>query len=477
MASTELLEALRSLSPQVILLTTALLVLFLKILSESLSNYSHYIGIVGTALALSVFRFVESDVVVSGFVVDQFGLLGTGLLETTLIVVLVYSIPFLRKTQSSPTEWTFLLICATLGLTLLYNTYNLILLFVGLELSSLAFYVLCGYLREDPRSLEASLKYFVLGSVGSAILLLGIALVFVNQRTLVVTEFTGASGRVPVGFLMGLGVVFLGFLFKLSVVPLQFWVPDVYEGAPTPVTAYMSVAVKIGVLGAFIRILSHVLGLGALDLASFLWWASAVTIVFGNLLALVQNSLKRMLAYSSIAHAGYLLLGLVALDVRGYTAILFYLAVYLLMNLLVFGVIGFIESDEDQYQFDDLKGLSETRPVLAASLVLAMVSLVGLPPTGGFMGKLFLFYGVVQAGYSSLAVIAVLGSVVSVAYYFRVIVYSYMKTPVEEDGAVRVRSGFLSTTTVALSALLILYLGISPSFVYNKLFVILEGLK
>jgi len=276
---------------------------------------------------------------------------------------------------------------------------------------------------------------------------------------------------------LSLVLVVLGLLFKLSLVPLHFWVPDVYEGAPTPVTAFMSVAVKIGVLGAIIRMFSSMGGGFGMEWSVLFWWGAVVTILGGNLLALVQENLKRMLAYSSIAHAGYLILGLVTLGTDGYTAILFYLLIYLIMNVLAFGSVSMLAKDDDSYYYSDLRGLSENSPLLAATLAVAMISLTGLPPTAGFMGKLFLFYAVVQAGYPLLAVIAVIGSVISVGYYFQVIVYSYMQEPDEESGFIGLNLGGLSRLTAVLSALAILYLGLNPGALYERIYRILDGLS
>lgn len=451
--------------------------LLLKIASRTLAKKADYVGLAGVLAALISLPYVPVGVRASGFIVDSFSLIGTGLVAGTLALVLIYSGSYLRRLELPRTEWTFLLISAALGLMLMFNTHHLLLLFIGLEISSLSFYVLCGYLRENRKSLESALKYFVLGSIGSAILLLGIALVFINQQTLVIDQFSYVQSPALTGFSLSLAVVVLGLLFKLSTVPLHFWVPDVYEGAPTPVTAFMSVAVKVAVLGALIRSFGFVDEFGGVDWVTIFWWGSAVTIVAGNVLALVQENLKRMLAYSSVAHGGYLLMGLVALNDRGYAAIVFYLLVYVLMNVLAFGVISMLSSDEDEYHYSDLRGLSEASPLLAAALAVSMISLSGLPPTAGFMGKLFLFYGVVQAGYPGLAVIAVLGSVVSVCYYFNVIVYAYMRDPAEDEGFIGLESGFLPTATAALSAAVILVLGVTPGLVYDYLHTVIEGLQ
>lgn len=450
--------------PQVILAGSALLILFLRVVSPGVDRAATYLGIVGLLAALGSLLVVPTGETIQYLRVDSFSLLGTGLIYSSLLLVLIYSTSFLERFDLASTEWTFLLLSSALGLSLMFNTTHLLVMFLGLELSSLAFYVLCGYLRESKASLESSIKYFILGSVGSAFLLLGISLVFVTQKSVNAAEFADGS----VAFALSFGIILLSLLFKLSLIPLHFWVPDVYEGAPTVLTGYMSVAVKIGVIGALIRLsLPAMEVLGTLFPWDYLfWWFAVLTILGGNLLALVQDSLKRMLAYSSIAHAGYVTLGLLAFSQGGQAAILFYLSIYLLMNLLAFGIIGLLNKDEDLYYYSDLKGLSVNQPFVALALAVSMISLSGLPPTAGFMGKLMLFRSVVDAGFPTLAVLAVLGSLVSVAYYFRVIIYSYMRESEEGEPSGILSSPFVNIA-VGASALLILYFGVYPTGLYR----------
>ncbi|MFB6345734.1 MAG: NADH-quinone oxidoreductase subunit N [bacterium] len=453
--------------PQIILAGVAVTVLSVRIASEQLSRYSTTIGLVGTAAAFGSLWSVPTGRTLQFATVDSMSLVGSGLIFVSLFIVLGYSSRFLERFELAEAEWTFLLICSALGLTLMFNTTHLLVMFLGLELSSLAFYVLCGYIRDNKKSLESSIKYFILGSIGSAFFLLGVSLIFITQKGVNAAQFTSAS----TGFTLSFALVLVSLFFKLSLIPLHFWVPDVYEGAPTILTGYMSVAVKIGVIGALIRLSAPVLEISgpALPWVAITWWFAAVTILGGNLLALAQDSLKRMLAYSSIAHAGYVTLGLVspAPTARAYTAMLFYLSIYVLMNLLAFGIIGLLNKDEDFYVYSDLKGLSQTHPAMALALAVSMISLSGLPPTAGFMGKLMLFKSVVTAGYPALAVVAVLGSLVSVAYYFRVIIYSYMRKPDADEAVFGLNTGPVVNLTAGLSAVIILYLGIHPTWFYE----------
>lgn len=433
-----------------------------------------YLGLCGLLVALVACVVAPTG---AGYLLhlDEFSRGATALIFLAALLVLGLSPDYLGHHDLSPNEWTFLLLSGAVGLSLMYSSYHLFVLFLGLELSSLSFYVLCGYRRNHPKSLEASLKYFILGSVGSAVLLLGIALLFISQRTVVVTEFLRAGGIQ--GLSAGLIVIMIGLLFKLSLVPLHIWVPDVYEGAPTPITAFMSVAVKVGILGVMVRLFYDVGLTGVIDWSRVFWWFAAATMIVGNLVALVQENVKRMLAYSSIAHAGYLTVGLVGLSDSGFSAVAFYVAVYAGMTIPAFGITMLAaESRGGDYSYETLQGLSESRPLFAAALAVCMVSLSGLPPTAGFMGKLLLFQSAVEAGYAGLAVIAVLASVVSVGYYFRVIVHAYMRGPEGDRVAPAFRRNVLAATSTLLPAFLLLVLGVLPGWLYGITWELLSDL-
>lgn len=463
------MNAYASILPEMILTLTCLLVLIWKMAFGDGKSvlYLALVGLVATggATIWTLANPIGSHppmIVTNGF--SQFMLL---LLLVCGVVILLYSFDFLWRHELPYTEWTFLLVASLVGLSLMLSTDHLLVIFIALELFSLSFYVLCGYRRDDRTSSEASLKYFILGSVGSAFLLLGIGLLYASAGSLefMTTSFWGSHNVAFWGSL----VLFLGgMLFKLALVPLHVWVPDVYQGAPTPVTGYMSIVVKIAVFGVLIQFLYqytvHVEPV--ISLTGILWWLAALTMVVGNLLALVQEEIKRMLAYSSIAHAGYGVVGLVAGPALGYTAVVFYLCIYMVMNLVAFGVVSAISSEEDRCRYSDLHGLSLQQPLLAFGLAVSMISLAGLPITAGFMGKLVLFYAAVEQGYVLLVVLAVLMSVVSVAFYFRVIVHSYMKQPADDASPVRMAD--LRTTMIgALGTALLLIVGLFPYPLYR----------
>lgn len=468
-----MIDLLVGLSPQLLVAGMGLLILLLHVLGRDVDAVPFGMAALAGAGVLSL--TVPSVGTIHLLHLDGFSHGATGLLALAGFLVLGLSRGYLRRHALRSVEWTFLVLLAVVGLSLMYSSYHLFVLFLGLELSSLSLYVLCGYRRTETRSLEASLKYFILGSVGSAVLLLGIALLFVSQRTVLVTEFLTAGG-LP-GLTAGLIVLTAGLLFKLSLVPLHLWVPDVYEGAPTPVTAFMSVAVKVSVLAVVVRLFFDAGVTGLVDWGRVLWWLAILTMVLGNLLALVQEDVKRMLAYSSIAHAGYLTVGLAALGTSGYSAVAFYAVVYVLMTVPAFGVVMLVsEARGGDYTYQALQGLGVSHPVLAVVLAVCMISLSGLPPTAGFMGKLLLFRAAVEAGMADLAVVAVLASVVSVAYYFRVLVHVFMRGPEGDRSAPSFRVGFLAATSTAGPALLLVVLGLLPSGLYTTTWSLLVTL-
>jgi NADH-quinone oxidoreductase subunit N len=324
-----------------------------------------------------------------------------------------------------------LLLCSTLGMVLLAQAQNLIALFVALELLSVPLYVLCGSALRRPRSLESGLKYLIVGSLGSATLLYGLAFIYGASGS---TDFTAISDGIGNGLaddslvLIGIGLAATGLAFKASLAPFHQWTPDVYQGAPTPVTAFMSVATKAAAFCVFVRFFEVALGPSVDDWQPALAALAAVSIAVGNIGALGQDSLKRLLGYSGIAQAGYILTGLVVASVTGVEALVFYLAAYALMNLAAFAVITIRERETpfgDDIQA--VQGLGAERPALAWPLTISMLALAGIPGTAGFIGKLFLIEAAVEGGYTWLGVAIVVGTMVSLAYYLRVLAAVWMR--------------------------------------------------
>jgi NADH-quinone oxidoreductase subunit N len=339
---------------------------------------------------------------------------------------------------------------------------DLLAVFLGLELMSIPIYVLAGFDRRKLRSNEAAMKYFLIGSFASAILLYGMALLY---GAVGATSFDAIRAGFDPGnplASIGLGLVLVGFAFKISAVPFHQWTPDVYEGAPSAVTAFMSVTVKTAAFAALLRFVG--LAFGELDatLTQVLWVLAALTMVVGNVMAVIQENVKRLLAYSSIAHAGYLLIGLVTGTVEGYSALLFYLVVYTFMNLGAFGVVvALAHRGQDCERIESFAGLARTRPGLAALMTLFMVSLAGIPGTAGFIAKFTIFSAAVSAGEVPLTILAVLMSVVSIYYYLRIPMLMYMREPSEE--APRMEISSFEAVVLCACALVVLFLGIFPN--------------
>ena len=361
-----------------------------------------------------------------------FALLFLGAAGLTLLISLTY----LPRVDIEPGAHGALLLFATLGMMIMAGSLDLMTIFLGLETLSIALYVLTGLLRGRLESSEAALKYLLLGAFASGFLLYGIALIYgtTGSTNLVAVGAAIARGRVsePVLLSLGIGLLLAGLGFKLAAVPFHMWAPDVYEGAPTAVTAFMIAGTKAAALAVLLRLLHLALPTLHADWSPVLWLMAALSMTVGNVVALVQSNLKRMLAYSSIAHAGYLLVALTTGTPMGSAGALFYLAAYGCMTLGAFGVlVALSRRDGERLTLDQCAGLGRRHPVLGAAMALFMFALAGIPPTGGFTGKLFIFSAAIQAGYLGLAVLGVLNSVVSAFYYLRVTVVMYMTTPEE----------------------------------------------
>lgn len=425
-----------------------------------------WLCIVGLAtVAWSARPFGGDPVFASALALDGLTAYSTRLLCVISIFAVMMAIDYLPRTGVQGGEYYPLLLFAVVGLMVMVAATDLIVMFLGLETMSMAVYVLAGLWKREPRSSEAALKYFLLGAFASGFMLYGIALVYAVAGTTILSDVAAAAGS-ELGpeqsrlLLLGVGMLLVGFGFKIAAVPFHLWTPDVYEGAPTSVTAFMSTAVKLGAFVAVIRTVTVALAPVAAQLTGALWVISVATMTVGNIVALRQTSLKRMLAYSSIAHTGYLLVGLTAGTTEGVAAVLFYLAAYAAMNLGAFGIMmvlsrrGFAAE-----RISDYAGLGQSSPMLALAMTLCMLSLTGIPPLGGFVGKISLFGAALAAGQGVLVVIAVLNSVVSAAYYLGVVRVMYFDSP---RAAVAPGGGHLMVAALAAAAGTII-LGMLPS--------------
>ncbi len=397
---------------------------------------------------------------------DNFALFFTQLFLGAAALTILSSIHYVRETKIREGEYYALVLFATVGMILMAAANDLIVFFLGLETMSIAVYVLTGIWRASGRSSEAAMKYFLMGAFATGFLLYGIALIYGATGSTNLNEISAylveAPADWPLYLVGGALLLLVGFAFKAGAVPFHSWVPDVYEGAPTPVTGFMSVAVKAAAFAAWARILMHKLSPLDADWAFPLWVIAILTMTVGNLLAISQSSVKRMLAYSSIAHAGYLLIALVAGEEWGGLPLLFYLLAYGLMTAGAFAVLTCLaDPDQPGEEYRDFAGLGVKRPFLALAMSFFMLSLAGFPPLAGFAGKFYVFRAAVFTGHLTLAIIGVLNSLLSVIYYLRVIVAMYM----EEGGAEGksfAQSPYLYIA-IALSVLGTVYLGILPA--------------
>jgi NADH-quinone oxidoreductase subunit N len=422
----------------------------------------------GAALVCALrFPAAEGTAFAGMIVNDSFSLFFQVLFLAAAIITILLSMHYFRENTGILGEFYALLLFAVLGMIFMVKAADLLMVFIGIETLSLSVYILSGCLREDRRSGEAALKYILLGAFSTAFLLFGIALIFGATGTTNLTEVAAqiAAKNILTDWmlLLAMAMLLVGVAFKISLVPFHMWTPDVYEGAPVPVTAFMSVGVKAAALAVFLRV--FLLALPALNPTwrHLLIALSVLTMTVGNIIAISQENIKRMLAYSSIAHAGYLLIGMIAGGETGVSAMLYYLVVYTFMNLGAFAVvIAFGHKGEDNLAIGDYAGLGSRSPWLAFAMTVFMLSLAGIPPLSGFMGKFYIFSAAVKEGYIGLAVIGVINSLISVYYYLRVTVMMYMKKPEREITTAPARASLIVALVIAV--FLTLQIGLFPSF-------------
>jgi NADH-quinone oxidoreductase subunit N len=394
---------------------------------------------------------------------DYFALFFELLFASLGVLTVVLAHPYLKRRGLPESEFHILVMAAVIGMMVLASATSLVTVFLGLELLSLSLYIMCGFVRSDFRSQEAAAKYLLVGGFASAFVLYGMALIYGGAGTTVIPDIAqrlGSSAANNPVVLLGILLMGVGFAFKVSAAPFHMWTPDVYQGAPIPVTAFMSVGTKAAAFAMIVRVFSSGLPHLAPEWQTLLAFVAATSMVVGNLMAITQTSLKRLLAYSGVAQAGYVLIGVIAGGPIGLSAVLYYLFVYMFMNFGAFAVITMLSGPEgDRDGFADLEGLGRRNPVLAVAMTIFMLSLAGFPPSVGFFGKLFLFTAGVGAGYTWLVVLAVLMSVVSVFYYVRVLIPVWAPSPRVE----RVPASVASTAAVVLSGVASVALGLYPT--------------
>ena len=422
------------------------------------------------ALAGSVFAYGQAGPAFGGLLmVDGFATFFRVLVIVVGILTVLPSYRFLARQDAETSEYHALLLFSIAGQCLMVAANELIMIFIGLEISSIASYVLAGYLRDDKRANEAALKYFLLGSFATAFFLYGVALIYgatgsVNL-SMVRASITGANPPAPVFVGVAAALMFVGLAFKVSASPFQIWAPDVYQGAPTPVTAFLSAGPKAAAFAIFLRIFMTAFEPIGNGWEPLVWMSALLSMTIGNFAALLQSNVKRLLAYSSIAHAGYVLVALTARSEIGTAAAMFYLAAYALMNIGAFAVVSHLSGKGERYQnVDDFAGLGQKQPMTAALLSIFLLSLIGVPLTGGFFGKFYIFKAALESHLVWLTVLGLLNSAVAAYYYLRILVMMYMHEPSEAVTNAEPLSPGMSAALI-LPALGTLFLGIFPSWV------------
>ena len=483
-----------AIGPEFIILSTAFVILLAGLKKEL--NRNNFLSMftfagVGSATVLTLILWIDAPTVTNSnnpeifshaLINDRFSLTFNLIILGMALFPIFGSVRYPQDDHENKAEYFTLLLMAIAGMMFLAKSGNLITVFLSLELFSISLYILCGFSakhgtgKEGPNtatelnwetasSQESSVKYMLTGAFASAVLVYGMALIYAGSGTTEIRLIGQLTEENPYTkntlVFIGLGLMFCGLAFKVSLVPFHSWTPDVYQGAPTPITGFMSVATKAAVFAVIARIFFT--SFSDLDKVwmPILFGASVLTMLVGNTAAIFQDDLKRMLAYSGVAHAGYLLIGIVTNTQEGMASILFYLAVYLFMNIGAFAVVFMMEGEGlEGNSINRFKGLAKRSPFLAAAMSLFMVSLAGFPPTAGFFGKLFLFYAAIKKGYILITVLAVVASIISVYFYLRVIVMMYFH---EDESAPEPTMYIGMRALVTVSSIAVLVIGLFPS--------------
>lgn len=457
------------LMPELVIALTLIIVLVFDLFDSISKTVLGWMTIVGAGIALWVSIQMHQAGTVGTqfnemFKVDSFSLFFNIIFLVSTILIVLISMSYLDRGDRKQGPYYLLILLATLGMMLMAAGNELIIVFLGLELMSLSLYVLAGYFRESPASSEAGMKYLLLGAFASAFFLYGIALIYGGAGTTSVPEIAQAitaDDKSPL-LLAGMFLLVVGFGFKVAIVPFHQWAPDVYEGAPTTIAAFISAGPKAAGFAAFLRIFMEALPNLQVEWSGVLILLAMLTMTVGNVIAIAQTNIKRMLAYSSIAHAGYVLIGLAAANDDGISGAMFYLLIYCVMNIGAFGAVILAKTaDGESLMISDYAGLGTRKPLLAMFMSVMLLSLAGFPPTAGFVGKFYIFKAAVGAGHIWLVIIGAINTAISAFYYLRVVVTMYMREPEEELEF----TPYASTLVIGLviAAIGVLLVGILPS--------------
>ncbi len=455
--------------PETILTVTALSVLTLEMARVSRPWIILSVAVLGLLLSAAA-AFITSgnnQILFGGMLkLNQISLFFDILYISIGLITLIFSQGYLEKRGSkSRGEYPALILFAVIGMMLMTRANDLVIVFLGLELLSISLYVLVGFLRHDNLSNESGLKYLLLGAFATGFFLFGAAFTYGATGT---TNYDGivlaiANDNIlsKIYLVLGIGLLLIGFAFKVALVPFHMWSPDVYQGAPTTVTGFLCTAPKAAGFGALLILFNNPLADIHYQWQDIFWLLAVLTMTVGNVTALVQSNVKRMLAFSSISHAGFLVMGILVLNVSSISAVLFYLVTYSVINLGSFAIISSVEREENGLKFKDYRGLGLRYPWLAAAMTIFMISLAGFPPTAGFVAKYGLFSAAIAEGYVWLVVIAVLNTLISVYYYLRLVINMYMK---EEENALISSFNIIVIGLIWIMAAMMIILGITPSF-------------
>ena len=455
--------------PETILTVTALSVLTLEMARVSRPRIILSVAVLGLLLSAAA-AFITSgnnQILFGGMLkLNQISLFFDILYISIGLITLIFSQGYLEKRGSkSRGEYPALILFAVIGMMLMTRANDLVIVFLGLELLSISLYVLVGFLRHDNLSNESGLKYLLLGAFATGFFLFGAAFTYGATGT---TNYDGivlaiANDNIlsKIYLVLGIGLLLIGFAFKVALVPFHMWSPDVYQGAPTTVTGFLCTAPKAAGFGALLILFNNPLADMHYQWQDIFWLLAVLTMTVGNVTALVQSNVKRMLAFSSISHAGFLVMGILVLNVSSISAVLFYLVTYSVINLGSFAIISSVEREENGLKFKDYRGLGLRYPWLAAAMTIFMISLAGFPPTAGFVAKYGLFSAAIAEGYIWLVVIAVLNTLISVYYYLRLVINMYMK---EEENALISSFNIIVIGLIWIMAAMMIILGITPGF-------------
>jgi len=454
--------------PQIFLFLWAIFVFILDLARKEKKHNLAYVALLGIVITVVLVLTSQKGELFGGmFQADSFSAFFNLIFLLTGFLTIAASVEFTRRLPSNKGEYFGLILLSMVGMMFLASAGELLTLYVSLELTTIPLYVLAAYHKDELKSSEAGLKYLILGGISSALLLYGISLIYGLTGTTFLTEVKTtlivrflSTGEIGPALVLGLIFMIAGFGFKLALVPFHMWVPDVYEGAPTPITAFLSVASKAAGIAAFLRVFFESFLIFKVDWVLLMAVLASLAMIIGNIIALLQTNIKRMLAYSSIAQIGYILLGVVAASSRGVASVAFYTFVYLFANMGAFITAIAFSHNTGSDEIKDYAGLSRRSPALAAMMAVFMLSLVGIPPLAGFLGKYYLFSAAIEQRYIWLVVIAILTSVISLYYYLGVVRQMYFQASTEENP---IATGAALKTALIICVIGVLLFGIYPN--------------